>query len=112
MNIEDSKSKVIYRNEYNGNVFYKIGLYHKKNDGTYENGYMSCRFPKEANIPDKTRIMIVKGWLDFYVKDKVTYPYIFINQYEIVENATQTETQNVMQEENVNMELSDSDLPF
>lgn len=86
MNIEDSRAKTIYRNEVNGKALYSIGISHKKQDGTWENGYMTCRFPKNADIQNKQKIMIVQGWLDFYLKDKVTHPYIFINKYELVEN--------------------------
>lgn len=98
MNIEDSRAKMIFRKEYEGKIFYTMGISHKKQDGSYENGYINVRFPKEANIPDKTRIMIVSGWLDFYLKDKVTVPYIFINKYEIVEENKQDIPQNIKSE--------------
>lgn len=115
MNIEDSRAKIIYRNEVNGKALYSIGISHKKQDGSWENGYMSCRFSKDADIPNKTKIMIVSAWLDFYNKDKVTHPYIFINKYELVneENTQQDIPQNIKtdyQEENIH--LTDADLPF
>lgn len=114
MNIEDSRAKMIFRKEYEGRVFYTMGISHKKQDGTYENGYINCRFPKDANIPDKTRIMLVSAWLDFYIKDKATIPYIFINKYEIVEDTNKVEVpQNIKsnyKEEEI--ALTDADLPF
>ena len=85
MNIECEKEKMIFRNEKDGKVFYSIGLSKKNQDGKYTSGYMPCRFPKEANIPNKTKIKILNAWLDFWVDDKkITHPYIFINKYEIL----------------------------
>lgn len=119
MNIEDSRAKIIYRNEVNGKVLYSIGISHKKQDGSWENGYMSCRFPKDADIPNKTKIMIVSAWLDFYNKDKVTHPYIFINKYEIVEEKEEGKQDNIQVPQNVktdyqeeDIQLTDADLPF
>lgn len=114
MNIEDSKAKTIYRREVNGIAFYSIGLSHKKQDGSWENGYMNCRFPKDADIPNKTKVMIVNAWLDFYIKDKITHSYIFINKYEIVQD-TQDIPQNVKTDyDNIgsDVQLTDEDLPF
>lgn len=126
MNIDDSKERMIFRNDYNGKALYSIGISHKKQDNTYENGSINCRFPRDVDIPNKTRIKIHSAWLDFYVKDKVTHPYIFINKYEIVgeelptnqtgEEATQIDVpQNVKSEyDNLgsDIQLLDSDLPF
>lgn len=114
MNIEDSRAKTIYRKDVNENALYTIGLSHKKQDGSWEYGYMNCRFPKAADIPNKTKIMIVSAWLDFYVKDKVTHPYIFINKYEIIEDKQEI-PQNIKTDyDNLgsDIQLSDQDLPF
>ena len=85
MNIECEKEKMIFRNEKDGKVFYSIGLSKKNQDGKYTSGYMPCRFPKNANIENKTKIKILNAWLDFWVDDKkITHPYIFINKYEMI----------------------------
>ena len=85
MNIECEKEKMIFRNEKDGKVYYSIGLSKKNQDGTYTSGYITCRFPKDANIENKTKIKILNAWLDFWVDDKkITHPYIFINKYEIL----------------------------
>ena len=85
MNIECEKEKMIFRNEKDGKVFYSIGLSKKNQDGKYTSGYIACRFPKNANIENKTKIKILNAWLDFWVDDKkITHPYIFINKYEIL----------------------------
>ena len=85
MNIDCEKEKMIFRNENNGKVFYSIGLSKKNQDGTYTSGYITCRFPKNANIENKAKIKILNAWLDFWVDDKkITHPYIFINKYEIL----------------------------
>ena len=85
MNIECEKEKMIFRNEKDGKVFYSIGLSKKNQDGTYTSGYITCKFPKDANIENKTKIKILNAWLDFWLDDKkITHPYIFINKYEIL----------------------------
>ena len=112
MNIEDSRAKTIYRNEVNGKALYSIGISHKKQDGNWENGFISCRFPKDADIQNKQKIMIVQGWLDFYIKDKKTYPYIFINKYEIVQENKQDVPQNVKTDysKDSDIQLTDDDI--
>lgn len=115
MNIEDSREKMIFRKEKNGKTMYSIGLSHKNQDGTWENGYMNCRFPKNTNIKDKTKIMILSAWIDFYVKDKVTHPYIFINKYDLIneENIQQDIPQNIKTEyKSENIHLTEDDYPF
>lgn len=112
MNIEDSREKTIYRNEVNGKILYSIGISHKKQDGSWENGFISCRFPKEADIQNKQKIMIVQGWLDFYVKDRVTHPYIFINKYELVEDENVPQNVKSEYDEKSDIQLADADLPF
>ena len=85
MNIECEKEKMIFRNEKDGKVFYSIGLSKKDQNGKYTSGYIPCRFPKDTNIENKTKIKILNAWLDFWVDDKkITHPYIFINKYEII----------------------------
>lgn len=120
MNVEDEKAKMIFRNDVNGKALYTIGLSHKKQDGTWENGYMSCRFPKDADIQDKTKIIMHNAWIDFYVKDKITHSYIFINKYEIVNDTKTTQkevevSQNIKSDydiENSDIQINDDDLPF
>lgn len=118
MNIECDREKIIYKHTKEDKVFYSIGLYKKQQDGTYLNGYMSCRFPKDAELTDKTRIKIHEGWLDFYIKDNKTYPYIFINKYEIVEKNQDGELldevpANVKTDyDDSSIQLNDNDLPF
>ena len=119
MNIEDSKPKTIFRNDYNGKALYSIGLSHKKQDGTWESGSMSCRFQKNVELQHKQKIKIVNAWLDFYVKDKTTHTYIFINKYELVEEQKKEEKietpKNVKTEYDdldSDIQIEDSDLPF
>ena len=83
MNIIDEKEKTIFRNEYEGKVSYSIGLSKKKEDGSFENGYMPIRFKKGTELKDKTKIKIKEAWLDFYKADKKTVPYIFVNKFEM-----------------------------
>ena len=115
MNIQTDREKMIFKRITDKGTFYTMGLSKKDKDGNYIKGYISCRFPKEAVIEDKTKIKIHEAWLDFYTKDKVTYPYIFINKYEIVQPEQKEIPMNYKtdykpKEESVIVE--DKDLPF
>lgn len=86
MEIVSNRKEKIFRKDFNGKPVYKIGLSKKNQDGSYTNGYMLCSFKKGTDISDKSFIMIKSAWLDFYLKEKETIPYIFINDYEVIED--------------------------
>lgn len=72
----------LYANEYNGKTFYKTSLIHKKN-GEWEYGPTTIEFRKGVTIPNKTKIIITDGWVDFYLdKDGKTVHKIFCNAFE------------------------------
>lgn len=122
MNIENKYPVMIFKREYDGKTFYSVGLSRKDRDGNYINGYMSCRFKNGVEVPDKTKIYIKSAWLDFYLKDKTTVPYIFINEFETVGETIDKAKKDI----EVNQEpkndpfaefgqeitLTDADLPF
>ena len=84
MNIVSKVQHKIFVKDYEGKELYSIGLSKKDMQGNYINGYMTCRFRKGEHIPNKANIIIKDAWLDFSVSNKKTYPYIFINEYELV----------------------------
>lgn len=84
MNITNEFPVVVFKNNYNGIDYYKIGLSKKDIEGNYVNGYKSVKFKKGVSLEDKTKIYIRKAWLDFYIKDKKTIDYIFISEFETV----------------------------
>ena len=115
MNIIEEKEKVVYNNERDDKVAYSIGLSKKKEDGTYELGYLPCRFKKDVNLENKTKIKIKQGWLDFFKKDKKTYIYAFINDFEKVEQEEkQEETKEEKSVDNWSSpkDIEPDDLPF
>ena len=86
MEIIDSREQMIFRNERDGKISYAIGLSKKKDDGTYEKGFVAVRFRKDIELKDRTKIKIKEAWLDFYKIDKRTMPYIFINKFEMADD--------------------------
>ena len=113
MNIVSKQKHKIFVNDYEGKELYSIGLSKKDIAGNYINGYMTCRFKKGEHIPNKANIIIKEGWLDFSVSNKKTYPYIFINEYEIVnDNQTEETKKDVYEEMGKEIEIDDSELPF
>ena len=94
---------MIFAKEYQERTFYSMGLSKKKQDGTYENGYINVKFKKDVVVPNKAKITIQKAWLDFYLKDKITVPQIFISEFEMEEQ---------IPEGFATMDETDSDIPF
>lgn len=85
MQIVEDKEVMIFRQDKDGKRFYSIGLSRKDQNGNYINGYMTVVFKKNVDLENKTKIKIKEAWLGFNLKDKKTYPHIFINDFEVVE---------------------------
>ena len=90
MNIENKYPVMIFKNINNGKTFYNMGLSRKDENDEYINGYITCRFKKDVELEDKTKIMIKKAFLTFYLKDKITVPYIFVSEFDLVDTTVQT----------------------
>lgn len=113
MNISNDYAVTIYRNDTQYGTFYKVGISKKDINGKYINGYKDCRFKKEVQLEDKTKIYIKKAWLDFYIKNKRTIDYIFISEFETLENVIAASKQKPVESDPFeNIEIDDNDLPF
>lgn len=89
MNVNSERPIMVFKREYNGRIYYSLGISKKEMNGTYTNGYMPCEFKKGVSVNDKTRIYLKNAFLTFYLKDKQTVPYIKILEYETVEETIQ-----------------------
>lgn len=85
MNINTEQAYMIFRNDFNGYSYYKIGVSKKSQTGEWINGYIRCQFKNGISLENKTKIYIKKGWLSFYLNNKETIPYIFISEFETVD---------------------------
>jgi len=119
MNITENYPVTIYRKDYEGKIYYKVGLSKKNQDGSFTNGYIPCQFKNGVSVDDKTKIYIKNAWLTFYLKDKETKPYIFISEFETVgetiENAkkeVKEETKDPYEEFGQSIVINEDDLPF
>lgn len=108
MDIISNREETIFKNELNGKISYSIGLSKKKEDGTYENAYLPCRFRKDVSLENKTKIKIKSAWIDFFKIEKKTYWYVFINEFEKVGSK---EEQNVWDSAK-DIEIPQEELPF
>jgi len=85
MEIIEKYPVTIFKREYNGKVYYKIGLRKKDQNGNYIKGYIDAQFRKDANVDDSKKIYIKNAWLDFYKnKEGKTNINIFINKFDYV----------------------------
>ena len=85
---------MVFVNEHNGRKFYKVGISKKMQDGNYQNGYVDVQFKKDIILENKAKINIKSAWLTFYMnKENITVPYIFINEFEQLDNTQLDNTQ-------------------
>lgn len=123
MNISNELPVSIYKSEFNGNTFYRLGMFKKDQNGNYIRGYINCQFKKGVEIDTDKKIYLKNAWLTFYIKDKKTIPYIFINEFEYVSDVIKQEVKKDEREglgkvvdpfeEFANeVELGPDDLPF
>ena len=104
MNIT-SKSIMIFKKEINGKVHYRAGLSNKKQDNTYDTAYIDVKLPKGADLENKTKIEITKGFLSFFkTKEGATIFYIVVQEFS-KENAIQEKTSYTVEELDDGMEL-------
>lgn len=111
MDIVSNREEMIFKNEYEGKTTYKIGLYKKNKEGNLENGYMQVRFKQGVDLNNQTKILIKSAWLSFAKYENKTYPYIFINDYTIVDKGT-PDHKNPYKEFGEQIKITEEDLPF
>jgi hypothetical protein len=107
-----------------------MGLVNKDKDGNYINGYIPVQFRRGIELENKTKIYLKKAWLTFYLKkenidgvDKnITVPYVFVSEFEKVEEVIAGSKENdIVKEEAASdhfkdlgneIAFTDDDLPF
>ena len=87
MNIITEQSYTVFRNDYNQYTFYKLGISKRDATGKWINGYIRCKFKKDVVLENKTRIYLKKAWLSFDLKEKETIPFVFVSEFETVNEA-------------------------
>lgn len=105
----------VFKNTYKDKTYYKIGLSKKDQNGNYINGSMDARFRNDVkDIDDSKKIYIQEAWLDFYVKDKITHLFIFINKFEYVSDVIKDSKveDDPFADFGSEVILTDDDLPF
>lgn len=79
---------------------YSTTISNKKEDGTYENMFIPVNFKRGIEVPNKTKINVINGFLSFYkTKDGLPKVKMVIMDFE-------------QAEENQYELSSDDDLPF
>ena len=86
MQIISDKEEMVFRKDFENNATYSLGLSKKDKNNNYVNGYINVVFKKGTDLQNKTKIKIKEAWLSFNQKENTTYPYIFINDFEVVES--------------------------
>ena len=110
MNVSSEYPVMVFKNTYNDKDYYTLGMGKKNQDGTYTNGYMPCQFRKGVNIDNQTNIYLKEAWLNFYLKDNKTMPFVFINEYQLVADAIKETSYTSLKQNEISIDLDD--LPF
>lgn len=110
MNVSSEYPVMVFKNTYNDKDYYTLGMSHKNQDGTYTNGYMPCQFKKGECLDNQTNIYLKNAWLNFYLKDNKTMPYVFINEYEKVADVIKETSYTSVKQDEISIDLDD--LPF
>lgn len=116
MEIISDKEEIIFRKEFDGKPRYTLGLSKKDKDNNIVRGYITVRFKNGVELENKTRIKIKKAYFEFNLYENKTYPYIFINDFEVAtekkeeENPFEQMKAKVMND--MGIEIKDEDLPF
>lgn len=111
MEIISNREEMVFKNENDGKISYSIGLSRKKEDGTYEKGYIPVRFKKDVELDNQTKIKIKNAWLDFFKIEKRTLLYIFINDFEKV-NKEEIKKEKSVDNWGSAKEIEPDELPF
>lgn len=120
MDLKEISNKMVFRRDNEYGTYYTLGLSKKLDDDTYENGYIDCRFRKEVELDNMTKINIKDAWLSFYTKEtaegyKRTIPYIFINEFELADDMTDDDfekSEALSDADAEQLEIDVDDLPF
>ena len=125
MDFKGGNIVMVFCKVFDDRKLYSIGLSKKNKNGGYDSGFMSVRFKKGVEITNKTRIKIKDAFLSFNVSDNKTFPYIFINDYEIISevnpgaeecgkeaNPYEEMGNSIKTEVQQTIEITDDDLPF
>ncbi len=127
MNLTIERPCVLFRNDYNGYSYYKIGMSKKSQTGEWINGYIRCKFKKGVTLENQTKINIKSSFLSFDLIDRKSIPCIVVTEFEIIDDnnkasesdISQTVDNMVKQEQSdpfkdfgEEIQLSDDDLPF
>ena len=110
MKIVEEYPVKVFSKQYNDKTYYKIGLSKKDGKGGYINGYMDAYFQKNTYVDSNKKIYIKDAWLDFYIKDNITHPYIFINDFDYLDDVIKEQTSGKVYTKDI--ELTDDDMPF
>ena len=120
MDFKENYIVMVFVKEFDNRKIYNIGLSKKNKDGGYDNGYIQARFRKDVEIEDKTRIKVKESWLSFNKNENKTFPFVFINDFEILAEAKPKQEdpfkemgEKVKTEAKLDqIEITDADLPF
>lgn len=84
---------MIFKND----IGYSTSISNKKEDGTYENMPISVNFRKGIEVPNKTKINILDGFLSFYKtkNDEKRLKLIVLSFEQINSNETDYESEDL-----------------
>ena len=109
----DDKGVRVYANEKDGAygkyTLYSLGISTRNKDGSWDNGYINCKFKKGISVPNKSKIKINNAFFTASKSGDKTYTNLMITDFDILEGETAAgEAEEFMKIP----ETDDSEVPF
>ena len=82
MQITTKYPTTIYKKTFGDKICYTTRVVKKDKEGNYTSAFIPVQFKKDVSVEDRSKIIILNGWLDFYInKDNKPVFSIFISQF-------------------------------
>lgn len=122
MEIVEKNKVTVYRYDGQYGTIYSIGVSNKKQDGSYENGYLQARFKKGVELENKTEIYITNAFPKWKIENKkANIQYIFINEFKTIDEQIAPTKKTLEEKEDISkiyedfgneIEINSEELPF
>lgn len=82
MQITTKFPTTIYKKTFGDKIYYTTRVVKKDKEGNYTSAFIPVQFKKDVSVEDRSKIIILNGWLDFYInKDNKPVFSIFVSQF-------------------------------
>ena len=96
MNITSDKPEMIFRDDKGRFPRYSIGISSKGTDGEWIKGYVPCKFKKDVELENMTKITIKNAFYTVSKGEKYNFVSIMITDFDIVDENKKEDSSDFM----------------